>query len=923
VTQNTYILVKTYRLPQMHLLKKRLLLGVCAVAGIFAAGMPAWADSWLSFANGGSFAGWTTNGVVNAYNTTVSLQVGSGDNPKTFSLTPASGEYMAEILPSGLDVTEVNIDPVLGLTFGTVNSVLSTLSGGDQSTNYAVLTETKTLSAGTYTFYWSYAANDYNPYNDGVLFSLSGDGTNVLDILACNGPDGPQADTNVVGGHSVTQWVAYSFTIAASGTYQIGFAAYNWIDQAVDPILYIGSSASIDTNAAYYPVSDIGPSGTADFKGGTLRIDTNRNVANDFSIEAYSGNTVDAYGHVAVFSGTLSGAGGLTFTDSVGGGTLVLTGANTYTGGTTISSGTLVIGAGGTMGSLVGDVADNGILAFDRSDTVIFGGAVSGTGSLVQAGDGTLVLTGANTYTGGTTISSTLVVGAGGTTGSLVGDVLDNGVLAFDRSDTVIFGGAVSGTGGVVVTGSGTVILNGQNTYTGGTTVAGAALIVGDASHPSAAVAGSVTAGTGGVVGGYGTIGGNLTAAGGTVRPGASIGTLTVDGDYTQSAGSTLAMEVSPTQSDKLVVHGKATLGGTLALSVASGSYSGKVYPLLTAASIGGKFSTVTYGGAASDAVYGVYYAPGGKEVDLAVASKSAGEVYGDVVTDSLDTAAMFNRMAFNRIDTVADKCIHLWADALGGAGRTDGSQNTADFDTQLWGAIGGADYVFDGGVRLSGVFGYAHSQLGVSGRDAKAATNGYYFSLAAHYPLGAFAFDANGFVMSNIVGVTRGLGNAGDAKGQADNFIGGGSFQVGYRWRDFLPFARVTVASLRADGFGETGAGVLALSVNRTSRTSIRGTWGVEASRDFTLDNGMLLVPSLTVGVENEFGQSGRDLGMKLVGTAFFAPSPTPEDLSGFADIRLSAKLSNRFEVSVGAAGRISDNQREGVLSLGVRYVF
>ena len=114
-------------------------------------------------------------------------------------------------------------------------------------------------------------------------------------------------------------------------------------------------------------------------------------------------------------------------------------------------------------------MADNAALAFDRSDTVTFGGAVSGTGSLTQMGAGTTILTGTNTYTGGTTISAgTLQIGSGGTAGSIVGNVTDNAALAFDRSDTVTFAGVVSGTGSLTQMGSGTTILTGANTYTGG-----------------------------------------------------------------------------------------------------------------------------------------------------------------------------------------------------------------------------------------------------------------------------------------------------------------------------------------------------------------------------------------------------------------------------------------------------------------------
>ncbi|MFX4955842.1 autotransporter-associated beta strand repeat-containing protein, partial [Acinetobacter baumannii] len=89
-----------------------------------------------------------------------------------------------------------------------------------------------------------------------------------------------------------------------------------------------------------------------------------------------------------------------------GAGTLILTGTNTYTGGTTISGGTLQLGNGGNTGSILGDVANNGTLVFNRGNTMIFSGDISGSGAVRQIGAGTTILTGTNSYSGGTTISA-------------------------------------------------------------------------------------------------------------------------------------------------------------------------------------------------------------------------------------------------------------------------------------------------------------------------------------------------------------------------------------------------------------------------------------------------------------------------------------------------------------------------------------
>ena len=163
------------------------------------------------------------------------------------------------------------------------------------------------------------------------------------------------------------------------------------------------------------------------FNNGELKLLGNFNVAATGPITLNgpglaNGGTIDSNGYLTTVAQVITGAGGLTVTDSSdsGAGKTILTGANTYTGGTTISSGTLQLGNGGTSGSIMGGVADNGTLAFDRSDTATFAGVISGSGVVAQIGSGTTILTSDNSYSGGTTISAgTLQVGNSGGTGSL------------------------------------------------------------------------------------------------------------------------------------------------------------------------------------------------------------------------------------------------------------------------------------------------------------------------------------------------------------------------------------------------------------------------------------------------------------------------------------------------------------------------
>jgi autotransporter-associated beta strand protein len=160
----------------------------------------------------------------------------------------------------------------------------------------------------------------------------------------------------------------------------------------------------------------------------------------------------------------LSGARGLALSGS---GTLVLTGDNTYTGGTTVAGGTLQLGTGDTTGTITGNIANSGTVAFNRSDDIIYANVISGSGGLIKDGAGRLTLTAVQSFTGDTVINSGILQINGGSPGSGLHRINSatvrinaGGTLHFN--DTAQFGWA-AGTPAVVLDGGSITTAN--NTY--------------------------------------------------------------------------------------------------------------------------------------------------------------------------------------------------------------------------------------------------------------------------------------------------------------------------------------------------------------------------------------------------------------------------------------------------------------------------
>ncbi|EFQ4982138.1 autotransporter outer membrane beta-barrel domain-containing protein [Salmonella enterica] len=295
------------------------------------------------------------------------------------------------------------------------------------------------------------------------------------------------------------------------------------------------------------------------------------NTANDYGNTNINGGTLSANDAAALGSGdvviaenaTLALSQGTLDNNVTGEGQIVKSGSDELivTGDNSYSGGTTITG-----GTLIADNADLlGTGAIANSGVLQVGegeleNTLSGSGSLVKTGSGELTLSGDNDYSGGTIISDgTLIADNADSLGT--GAVANSGVLQVGEGELE---NTLSGSGSLVKTGSGELTLSGDNDYSGGTIISDGTLI-----------AANVNALGGGDVDNAGTLKldaegefnlANVTTQSGATTELAKGTTLNVD-SLTQQADSTLNIDLSEANGESAITADSVTLGGTLNIS--------------------------------------------------------------------------------------------------------------------------------------------------------------------------------------------------------------------------------------------------------------------------------------------------------------------------------------------------------------------
>lgn len=340
-------------------------------------------------------------------------------------------------------------------------------------------------------------------------------------------------------------------------------------DQQFKSITLIDSDNAISTNVDSL-TTNIDTDSLPDYLTFGVDVDANDNTnfvleqqlswnANATSISEASGTftlgdneTFEVTSELSKVSPVPGGWDGETLTKE-GDGTLILSNtANDY-GNTNINGGTLSANDAAALGSGDVAIAENAKLELGQGT---LDNNVTGGGQIIKSGSGDLIVTGDNTYSGGTTITGGMLT-ADHADSLGTGAIANNGVLQVGEGELE---NTLSGSGSLVRTGMGELTLSGDNTYSGGTTIADGVLIVAN-----------VNALGGGDVDNAGTLKldaegefnlANVTTQSGATTELAKGTTLNVD-SLTQQADSTLNIDLSKAN-ESAITADSVTLGGTL-----------------------------------------------------------------------------------------------------------------------------------------------------------------------------------------------------------------------------------------------------------------------------------------------------------------------------------------------------------------------
>jgi len=582
---------------------------------------------------------------------------------------------------------------------------------------------------------------------------------------------------------------------------------------------------------------------------------------------------------------------------------------------------------------------------------------IGGPGKLTKSGAGWLRLSGDNSFNGAVVREGVLELDGVNTLTSAVdvagGTFLLNGTLKSTALNTQ------GGISRVNVSG----VLDGSNL-----TINGGVL-----SFNGVQTGGTTFVGQKGTLKGVGQLGDTTVA--GTIAPGNSIGTLTINGDYVQTETGVYQAEVAPgSRSDQLHVTGTATLGGTLvALPEPGIYYLGEQFNFIRAdGGVNGQFAITDFSTFSPFMQFNLAYGATGARIEvtrgnsLASSANTANQHAVATVVDTLainqglpkPLTTLFPQQVGAALDSLSGE-LHaatsialvegsrhvrdaalsrragatspggdeaaatgVWVQAIGGSGTLDGNANTARTEANSNGLLMGVDRQF-GGWQVGLLAGTGRTDVKQQdGRRAKSKIDNTHFGAYASHNWGGFGLRGGLAWSEHDIDSTRELAFAGYSDTLSARYDGRtrqAFIEAGYRFggreaglEPYLQVARVEVDMKSINERG--GAAALQGDVD-DSRTTL-ATAGVRFDKglkaSFQQDSWLHVRGG--VGYRHASGDRNpmAKLGFASGGDTFAVSGAPIADSAVVAELGLSAWLTANQQLELGYTGQFGDESRD-----------
>jgi fibronectin-binding autotransporter adhesin len=566
--------------------------------------------------------------------------------------------------------------------------------------------------------------------------------------------------------------------------------------------------------------------------------------------------------------------------------------------------------------------------------------------------------------------------------------------------------------------GPGTLVLTGANTYTGETRVEAGMLAIETGGSIASSILLSVADGA--RLSGTGTVGATVIAAGGTIAPGHSIGTLTVAGNLTMAPGSIYQAEIaSDGSADRIAVTGSATVAGAhvvvSALDPGTTYKTGQRFRIVTAtAGVSGAFADAVSQSAfllvaldhsdpnAVDLTISLGNTPGGwpgmpGQPDGALFNTAAETPNQRAVAGTLDSLAqrgpslglyngllMLNasgaRAAFDGLsgeihasvrgaliedsrfvrEAATDRLratfgavgaakvpvmaydaegpvtaaattdrLSFWGQGLGSWGRGERDGNAATLARSSGGALAGADIpVFEYG-RFGLIAGYSRTNFEAAQRNSSGESDNYHLGIYAGTQTGRFGVRAGLAHSWHQIWTRRavafpGFGDQLSARSRAgtDQAFGELGYRIDSESTAFEPFAGLAYVALVSDGLRETGGAGTLRAVRQANQTGF-ATLGLRASTSFALGNFKATARG-ALAWRHAFGEISPLFTQSFAsGNAFtIAGLPIARD-SALVEAGLDLAISPAATLGLAYSGHVATTARQSAFkaNLGIRF--